>query len=119
MGDLTAHFSVNEFECLCCGKVDNLDPELVRRLETARAIAGIPFIINSGVRCQWHNTFVGGAAGSQHLVGKAAHIGIAGSEQRFIVLDAIKGSGFKRIGIASTFIHVDVRPDATPAIWLY
>lgn len=113
------YFNSNEFKCPCCGKSD-ISMALVRRLDMAREIAGVPFRITSGVRCIKHNREVGGVPNSAHLRGLAADIFTPNEDYRFAVIKGVILAGFRRIGIGSKFIHVDV-DDSKPQgrIWLY
>jgi zinc D-Ala-D-Ala carboxypeptidase len=100
--------------------VENMDKEFLEMLDNAREIAGVPFVITSGFRTKAHNKKVGGKEDSAHLTGHAADIKVGGSRQRFKIVEACIQAGFTRIGIASTFVHVD--NDTTKAaevIWTY
>lgn len=117
--DLT-HFEPKEFECRCgCGLM-NVRDTFMWKLEFARHEAKMPFIINSGSRCEKHNRKEGGTETSDHLTGEGADIKVVGSWQRLAVVDAGLKSGFKRIGIAKTFIHLGDNLRQNPAgIWIY
>ena len=42
------------------------------------------------------------------------------SEDRYKLVALLLETGFNRIGIASTFIHIDIDPDKSPnVIWTY
>ncbi len=114
------YFKLEEFKCPCCGRVA-MDYDFIDKLDEARAIANIPFIITSGYRCEKHNKEVGGKYNSSHLVGKAVDIEVKNSYERFKILQALIKVGFKRIGIANNFIHVDndINDKPCPVIWLY
>lgn len=103
------YFSRKELECKCCG-VCLISDDLLGRLNHAREIAGIPFIITSGYRCQKHNDFVGGVPTSAHTKGLAVDIAFKNSNQCFKIVRALYDAGFKRIGInfAKSFVHCDV-----------
>lgn len=100
------NFSLHEFQCHC-GAV-KLCPALVDKLQQLRNALNRPIVITSGYRCEEHNRAVGGAQRSQHLLGRAADIRVAGltPEEVAGVAEAV---GFKGIGIYPTFTHVDVR----------
>jgi len=118
---LTPHFNSDEegFACPCCGKAD-IDKNAINRLERARMYAGIPFKLNSAVRCVLHNSDVGGVDSSAHVKGYAFDIAVDNSQDRFIILWALAKAGFNRIGIANTFIHVDSSPTKPPdVVWVY
>ncbi len=117
----TRNFKPQEFMCPCCNK-EYMNLEFITLLQLARTLADIPFNINSGWRCKQHNKDVGGSPTSSHLIGHAADIEANGNNKRFVIISALLNVGFKRIGIASTFIHVD--NDSTglkneKLIWLY
>lgn len=116
--DTLKHFKKDEFACPCCGK-NNMDIELVERLERVRSIITMPMTITSGCRCEKHNHDVGGKADSAHLYGLAVDFGVPGSTFRFIVLGMCMRL-FKRVGIGNTFIHVD-KDDSKPwpVCWVY
>jgi len=116
---LTKHFDSKEFACPCCGKADiNLDTAL--KIEKARVVADIPFIINSGVRCEVHNEKVKGVSSSAHVKGFAVDIKAERSRERFIIMEALIGAGFNRFGVAKTFIHVDDDPNKPRKVtWVY
>jgi zinc D-Ala-D-Ala carboxypeptidase len=113
------YFTESEFNCPCCG-ANNMDQMFLYQLDIARDRAGIPFVIKSGFRCPNHNTAVGGVYDSAHMKGKGADIEAAISFIRYKVIDALLGVHFNRIGIGTTFIHVDndiAKPENV--IWLY
>lgn len=98
----------------------NMDEEFLQRLDEAREYAGIPFIINSAWRSEEDNKRVGGKPNSSHLKGLAVDIKATNSRQRGLILDALRSVGFSRIGIAKTFIHVDLDFDKDQDVtWLY
>lgn len=112
-------FKHSEFECPHCGKNEIKDVLLIG-LDRARALAQIPFVINSGYRCAEHNRTVGGKPTSAHLLGYACDIGCLSSKARMNIVDSCLKVGFNRIGIAKTFIHVDCDPTLPPEVmWVY
>lgn len=99
---------------------ENMNADFLNKLDEAREIANIPFIINSAYRSPEHNAKIGGKPNSSHLKGLAVDISVTNSRQRFIVLNALLNVGFTRIGIADTFIHVDLSTDKSQqVIWTY
>lgn len=98
----------------------NMDQEFLLKLDRAREVAQIPFVINSAWRSVEKNKEVGGKSNSSHLKGLAVDISVTNSRQRFIVLKALIQAGFNRIGVAKTFIHVDDDKDKDPeVVWVY
>lgn len=115
------YFTLDEFDSPDLpGSGAQMQPEFLAKLDEARHIAGVPFRINSGVRSEAWNQRVNGSKGSSHLTGWAADIQATTSNRRYLVLSALIRVGFRRIGIADTFIHVDMDPDKPQNIsWLY
>ena len=110
MGDLSEHFSRREFVCRCGCGTNKVQPRLVQVLQAIRDHFDLPVIVQSGTRCRAHNTRVGGAKASQHLLGKAADIridGISPPEIARFAATLLAGSG--GIKPYPTFCHVDVR----------
>ena len=102
------------------GSGARMRPEFLQKLDEARHLGGVPFIINSGVRTASRNRIVGGSENSSHLTGWAADIQATTSNRRYLILSALIRAGFTRIGIAETFIHVDMDPDKVRNVsWLY
>lgn len=116
------YFNLAEFHCKCSRTHDEqlIDDQLLIKLDLAREIAGVPFIITSGYRCPKHNYEVGGIVHSAHLTGKAADIKVKGSSNRFLILSSLLSVNLFRIGIGNNFIHVDVDENKPQdVIWLY
>ena len=125
MGDLTEHFSAQEFRCPCgraeCPYRDGaqISLSLVLKLEEVRAFYGRPIIINSALRCPEHNRKVGGKPNSAHLKGLAVDIRCTTSGERAKLLGLLLPR-FRRIGIAKTFIHVDIDIEKPQdVVWIY
>lgn len=126
MGDLSEHFSKSEFACKCgCGfglNGGDVSPALVFLLEAIREDVGGPVRLNSGCRCEKHNKDEGGVEHSVHTLGEAADIQVEGGRHRFMVLRAASDHGAEGIGVAKTFIHVDVHKGEVkprPSAWSY
>lgn len=109
-GNLSEHFSSDEFACHHCGQVTEIHPRLIELLEQLRKNCGRPLHINSGYRCPVHNAEVGGVKNSQHVFGTAADValpaGLSFGEFKWYVEQLpFDGVGF----YPNDFIHVDVR----------
>lgn len=100
------YFTKEEESCRCCG-CGGLVPDFREKLNKAREMAGVPFILTSAFRCEKHNREVGGAENSAHLAGLAVDIKCTDAWTRFKVIHALLSVGFQRIGIGRTFVHVD------------
>jgi zinc D-Ala-D-Ala carboxypeptidase len=98
---------------------ENMDINFLCKLDEAREYSGIPFIINSAYRSPNHPLSIKNPT-SSHIKGLAVDISVKDSRQRFLILDALIAVGFTRIGIAGTFIHVDLDFDKSQnVIWTY
>ncbi len=112
------HFKKEEFACRHCGK-NKINKAFMLRLDSARKLAGIPFKITSGYRCETH-PLTEDYPQSSHPKGVAADIEVLTSQDRFIILEALLAVGFVRIGIGSDFIHIDYDVDKVQnVIWTY
>lgn len=109
---LGKHFHTTEFECRCklasCKK-QKISLELVRRLDRLRDALNSPIRIHSGYRCPEHNKAVGGVRGSTHTKGWA--VDCSASRQTVLEIKPHAERLFKAIGVASNFIHLDLRDD--------
>ena len=120
------YFSINEFDSPDLSNSGvNMDSEFLQMLDVARGIAGIPFKISSGYRTDEYNQSLSArgysaSPNSSHLKGEAADIVCKSSADRWTILTALQEAGFRRIGIAKTFIHVDNDSSKSEeVIWLY
>jgi uncharacterized protein YcbK (DUF882 family) len=125
LGDLSTNFWKWEFRCPCkkCRrKKVQVSQLLIFKLEMLRvALGDKPIIINSGNRCPEENEKVNGYPNSAHIPkpdGEAADIKIKGVKPIDIGLAAEKIGGL-RIGIAKTYVHLDVRPPSPSKYWIY
>jgi uncharacterized protein YcbK (DUF882 family) len=97
-----------------------MDSNFLDKLDEAREYSNIPFLINSAYRTPEHNESVGGTSNSSHLKGLAVDIKATDSRTRFLILDALLAVGFSRIGVADSFIHVDLDfSKSQNVIWTY
>jgi zinc D-Ala-D-Ala carboxypeptidase len=97
----------------------NMKADFLAKLDEAREYSGIPFIINSAYRSPEHPESIKNPT-SSHIKGLAVDISVKDSRQRFLVLNALIHVGFSRIGVAGTFIHVDLDLDKSQnVIWTY
>lgn len=110
------YFTSDEMKCPCCGKSE-MDPDFMEKLNMARDLAGIPFIVVSGYRCEAHNKEVGSTS-SNHTMGRAADINCGKGRDRYAMDRAMIEAGMMGIGIGETYIHCDTnRPH--PVLWTY
>ena len=115
------YFKLSEFDSPdILGSGKNMNEEFLYMLDAARKIYGKPMHVNSGYRSKEHNKKVRGVSSSSHLKGLAADISCKNSNERFEMLQAFIKAGFKRIGVANSFIHIDNDKDKSQnIIWTY
>ena len=115
------YFDISEFDSPDeKGSGNYMDNGLLYKIDLLRERYGKPIRITSGYRTESHNAKVGGVSNSSHLQGLAVDIACTASRDRHDLLNEALKLGFNRIGIANTFIHIDVDP-AKPSecIWVY
>lgn len=117
---LTENFSRDEFKCRCgeCGYAD-IDMRLVQGLQLLRDKLNRKVFIISGCRCPSHNKAEGGATYSQHLLGTAADITVAGIPIREVCKAAMTIPAFHGFGLDEQrcMLHLDVRENSLK--WVY
>lgn len=118
-GSLGNYFDTKEFECQCSYDTcveQRISLNLIGRLDGIREELGRPLKVTSGFRCARHqadlrasgiNTVV--AKKSTHELGNAADIRPA--DMNMEGFEKICDPWFFSIGIAKTFLHVDLRDD--------
>lgn len=99
-------------------EIAGLDKELVSKLDTARRVAGVPFVITSGARSPEQNERAMGVEGSSHTKGLAVDLRVSDSQTRFLMVKGLLAAGFTRIGIYDKHCHVDLDLEkAQDVIW--
>jgi len=106
---IAPHFSLREFECRCCGRVQ-LSTRLVLLLEELRGQWGRPVVVTSGYRCEARNRQTGGSPASFHMRGQAVDIVVSFLEQRKIA-DIAHKLGFEEIipGGRRNYLHLGLK----------
>ena len=116
---LSPAFKVREFRCRDGSDAIMIDQTLVVLLQAIREHFGKPVTITSGYRTAAHNTAVGGAKSSQHLLGRAADIQVQDTDPLAVAAYAESlmpgwgGVGRYPVkpGRARGWVHVDTRPN--------
>ena len=96
------YFNPDEFD-----SPDKMNMALIYKLEIARIIADIPFIITSSYR--------EGDDGA-HGKGLAVDIGCSNDRPRFNIVKALLLAGFDRVGIYNKHIHADIDSSGDPRV---
>ena len=104
---LSTNFHLKEYECSCSNCSETLvDLDHIAKLQQLRHDLGSSIKITSAYRCPAHNEAVGGAKFSQHKLGTATDIRVAGMDPSE-VQDAC--GDFDGLGRYDVFTHVDSR----------
>lgn len=94
-----------------CGKCAGTLPteKLMRLADKVRALAGVPMIPTSTVRCAQHNAAVGGVPNSRHLYGQAMDFCIKGwNAQKTLALVQQQPEVAYAYAIHDSAVHMDV-----------
>ncbi len=115
------YFSEKEFNrCTPSCSLQDMKQEFMNKLDKLRELAGIPLVINSAFRTIQYEKSKGRNGTSSHVLGVAIDIRCNDSQNRFKVLEGALKLGFKRIGVANSFIHLDIsKKHAQNVIWTY
>lgn len=89
-------------------KFEDLERALQRKLMVFNLFSDTEIIATSGYRTVEKNARVGGVRNSSHLKGLAIDISAPDGLTRQKILFCAIASGFKRIGIGKTHIHLDI-----------
>lgn len=111
------YFQLSDFDCQETGE-NNMSEEFLLKLDELREVCGFPFIITSGYRSPNHSIEARKSSPGTHAEGIAADILVRGGNQRYTIVQKAMELGFTGIGVAKTFIHVDIRK-TTPVVWAY
>jgi len=111
------YFSKDEFDCQVTGNNEMKD-EFIHKLDELREACGFPFVISSGYRDPSHPIEARKAKAGTHAQGIAADIAVSGGAERYKIVSEAMRLGFTGVGVAKTFIHVDIR-ETTPVVWEY
>lgn len=123
---INKYFKTGEFSCKCklpeCVE-QKVSKELVSKLTELREALNEPVKITSGFRCKGHQEQIAKsevstvvAKSSQHELGNAADIQSTRTPIKDVV--TIAARYFEAIGIASVFIHIDLRTGKIRR-WIY
>lgn len=97
--------------------LDDMDPYFMKKLDDARSICSVPFIVSSAFRSVEHEIKSGRSGTSSHCKGLAIDLICASGDCRLKMLIALLAVGFRRIGVYSNFLHVDSDTSKPSSIW--
>tara|TARA_A200000159_G_scaffold30394_1_gene27008 strand:- start:107 stop:451 length:345 start_codon:yes stop_codon:yes gene_type:complete len=111
------YFKRDEFDCQVTGNNEMKD-EFIHKLDELRSACGFSFHITSGYRDPSHPIEARKEKAGTHAQGIAADIMALNGADRYVIVREAMRLGFTGIGVAKTFIHVDIR-ETTPVVWEY
>lgn len=95
----------------------SMKDSFLKKLNSCRYQAGVPFILNSAYRSEKWDKDHGRSGTGYHTKGRAVDIRCVDNQSRAKIITAAICCGLNGIGIAKTYIHLDDRP--FPTIWVY
>ena len=111
------YFKLSDFDCQETGN-NEMSEEFLEKLDELRHKCGFPFIITSGYRDPTHSIEARKAKAGTHARGIASDIRINNGNEAYDIIKHAQSMGFNGIGVAKSFIHVDIR-QGMPVIWSY
>lgn len=111
------YFKLSEFDCKETGE-NKMSKEFLQKLDELRHYCGFPFAVTSGYRSINHSSEKHKPKGGTHTQGIAADISVSNGVDRINIVSKALELGFTGIGVAKTFVHVDIR-ESTPVMWTY
>lgn len=111
------YFSLSEFDCQHTGE-NEMKEDFLLLLDKLRDVCGFAFHITSGYRSPKHPIEAKKTSPGTHSQGIAADIAVFNAQQRYTILKKAMELGFTGIGVADSFVHVDIR-SGTPLVWTY
>lgn len=112
------YFDISEFDCSETGQ-NRMEPEFLERIDELRRRCGFPFVINSGYRAPEHSIERVKLSPGFHSQGIAADVRVRGGWERGKIIEEAVHLGFKGIGVAEKFVHVDLRDSEDLIVWVY
>ena len=115
------YFRESEFKaCSPACSLQDMQQHTLDKLDRAREMAGIPFVLNSAYRSPAWDKSKGRSGTGAHTTGCAVDIRCNSDSNRLKIVLAALSVGFRRIGIGKTYIHLDDDPKRTQnVIWHY
>jgi len=111
------YFKLSDFDCQETGE-NEMNEDFLIKLDSLRHECGFPFIVTSGYRSPQHSIEMRKAKAGTHSKGIASDIKINNGAEGYVIVSKAIQMGFKGIGVAKTFIHLDARK-TMPVIWSY
>jgi len=115
------HFKESEFQrCVPACSLQDMDQDFLNKLDALRDKCGIPLLLTSAYRSlEWERS-KGRTGSGDHPSRRGVDISANNTATKFKIVKAAIELGFRRIGIANSFVHVgDTKTLAQDVLWLY
>ena len=118
---MSAYFHPSEFQrCTPPCSIEQMDQRFLDLLDVVREAAGIPLVLNCAYRSMEWDLALGRSGNSAHTRGLAVDIRCNTSANRYRIIRAALLCGIRRVGVGSSFVHLDVDPSLPQdVIWHY
>lgn len=112
------HFKPDEFRrCTPSCDISKMNPEFLVALDTARDVAGVPFVLTSAYRSPSYDLAKGRSGSGYHTQGRAVDVACGDSKLRWQIVCGCLAVGLS-VGLSKDgFVHIDNR--RTPIVFLY
>lgn len=105
------YFPAIEFErCTPSCDKNAMSALFLKKLNSARHMAGVPFILNSAYRSPEWDKKHGRSGRGYHTKGHAVDVRCIDADTRYLIIKAAISCGLNGIGVYRNFIHLDDRP---------
>ena len=116
-------FTEKEFNNLTPScSLQDMEQKTMDKLDAARDIADIPFVLTCAYRSSQWDKSKGRSGTGAHTLNPCPTVDIRCNTDanRWKIVNALIKAGFKRIGIAKSFVHADdSKKHSQEVIWLY
>lgn len=115
------YFGASEFtRCVPSCSIEDMEQHFLDWLDSLRERCGFPLVLSSAYRTREHDISKGRSGNSAHTQGLAVDIRCYNNATRMRIVKAALDLGCRRIGIANTFVHVDVSTTLPQSVmWIY
>lgn len=111
--------SLNFSHCNPQSSANDLDLVFLRKLRKVADVYGKDLVITSAYRTVDYEISKKRSGNSSHCKRLAVDIAVNNGSDRLKLVYCLLGIGFKRIGVAKSFIHVDMDSDKPDSLWVY
>lgn len=121
MNNKYQYFTEKDFQnAIPSCSISDMNEEFMVLLDKIRKICDFPFIINSAYRSEDYENKRGRNGTSSHTKGVAVDVQAITDRQKFLIVQTALANGITRIGVGTTFVHLDVDKNKTQnVIWTY